>query len=342
MMTAEESNVKRLHKDKNCIIHCTDDSTDLASLKGDDSSKTLLRAAEIRKHQEILEISKSLSEGEVPHIYYHRKCRSILTMKKLLDKLSEQPSNSQTHQEQVVRRLSIRGSTNTSTTYERSCIFCERPKYIKGTRSREPLVQCRDMRADSSIRKIATQKNDSRILALASRELVAAEACYHRTCYRSYTRPDVSCESQRDNEYARLESDAYQMLFDYIRSDVIESGKVVKLSEITQLLVEFLMSLGVKECKPSTRKHIRRNIEAEFSELLKFENLLDSTRVSLIPASLTPMQIARNMVTIIRAENDNRCAMTKMSNIHKAAADIREAIRNKESKMSWPPRALEN
>ena len=131
------------------------------------------------------------------------------------------------------------------------------------------------------------------------------------------------------------------MLFDYIRSDVIESGKVVKLSEITQLLVEFLMSLGVKECKPSTRKHIRRNIEAEFSELLKFENLLDSTRVSLIPASLTPMQIARNMVTIIRAENDNRCAMTKMSNIQKAAADIREAIRNKGSKMSWPPRPSE-
>ena len=34
------------------------------------------------------------------------------------------------------------------------------------------------MRADSSIRKIATQKNDSKILALVSRELVAAEACY--------------------------------------------------------------------------------------------------------------------------------------------------------------------
>ena len=93
-------------------------------------------------------------------------------MKKLLHKLSEQPANSQTHHEQVVRRLSIRGSTNTSTTYERSCIFCERPKYIKGTRSREPLVQCRDMRADSSIRKIATQKNDTKILTFVSRELV--------------------------------------------------------------------------------------------------------------------------------------------------------------------------
>ena len=123
------------------------------------------------------------------------------------------------------------------------------------------------MRADSSTRKMAILKNDSKmILSLVS--------CYHRTCYRSYTRPDArsnatpekSCESQQDDEYARLEPDAYQMLFDFIRLDVIENGKVVKLSEISQLLEEF-MSLGVKECKPSTKKHIRRKIEAEFGEI---------------------------------------------------------------------------
>ena len=97
---AEGSKVKRLCKEKNCIIHCTDDRTDLVSPKNDDSWKTLLGAAEIRKHQEICEISKSLSEGDVPRIYCHRKCRSIFSMKKLLDKLSEQSSNSKTHQEQ--------------------------------------------------------------------------------------------------------------------------------------------------------------------------------------------------------------------------------------------------
>ena len=83
----EESNVKQFCKEKNCIIHCNNDSTNLVSPKDDDSWKTLLRAGEIRKHEEILEISKSLGEGEVPRIYYHRKCRSIFTMKKLLDKI---------------------------------------------------------------------------------------------------------------------------------------------------------------------------------------------------------------------------------------------------------------
>ena len=209
------------------------------------------------------------------------------------------------------------------------------------------LVQCRDMRVDSSIRKIATQKNDSKILALVSRELVAAEACYHRTCYRSYTRPeasssvnpDMSSESP-DDEYARLESDAYQMLFDFIRSDVIENEKVVRLSEMTQLLVQYLMSLEAKECKPSTKKHIKRNIEAEFNELIKFENLLDNNRVQvLIPNSLTPVQITRNVLNILMAEKED--STTKISNIQKAAADMRNAIGNEENKMSWPPRPSE-
>ena len=114
------------------------------------------------------------------------------------------------------------------------------------------------MRANGSIRKMATLKNDSKILSLVSRELIPAEASYHRTCYRSYTGPDASsnvnsdesCECQQDDEYARLESDAYKMLFDFIRSDVIEN--VVKLSEISQLLVVFLMYIGVKESKPLT------------------------------------------------------------------------------------------
>ena len=81
---AEESNaVKRFCK-KKWIIHCTDDSSDLVNPKDAESWKT-----QIRNYQEIVELSKSLSKGEVPLIYYHRKCRSIFTMKNLLDKLSQ-------------------------------------------------------------------------------------------------------------------------------------------------------------------------------------------------------------------------------------------------------------
>ena len=54
---------------------------------------------------------------------------------------------------------------------------------------REKLIQCTDLLADENIRKIALAKNDSKLLANVSRHLVAAEACYHGTFYREYTRP---------------------------------------------------------------------------------------------------------------------------------------------------------
>ena len=52
-------------------------------------------------------------------------------------------------------------------------MFCEKSKYLKGTKTRETLIQCVDLRADQTIGRAATSKNDPRILAIVSRELVA-------------------------------------------------------------------------------------------------------------------------------------------------------------------------
>ena len=51
-----------------------------------ESWKTLRRAAEIRRHEEILAIAVN-SPDEIPEVYYHRKCRSIFTLKKDLDRI---------------------------------------------------------------------------------------------------------------------------------------------------------------------------------------------------------------------------------------------------------------
>ena len=53
-------------------------------------------------------------------------------------------------------------------------------------------MQCKDLRSHHSIRKSTMEKKDSRILAIALGEIVAAQACYYRTCYESYTRAEAS------------------------------------------------------------------------------------------------------------------------------------------------------
>ena len=75
------------------------------------------------------------------------------------------------------------------------------------------------------------------------------------------------------------------MLFDYIRSDVLSNEKIVRLTEMTELLASYLTSLGVEEIKLSTNKDIRRNLQAEFGDVLLFENLLETTSVFIVPAN---------------------------------------------------------
>ncbi|CAH3196979.1 unnamed protein product, partial [Porites evermanni] len=84
--SAEENKRQRVDEG---IIHCSDETGDLVSLKDLESWKMLLNAAVIRNHEGILSIAKIFKEGEIPHISYHRKCRSIFTLKRDLKKLSQ-------------------------------------------------------------------------------------------------------------------------------------------------------------------------------------------------------------------------------------------------------------
>ena len=73
------------------------------------------------------------------------------------------------------RRSSIGEPPIKSTTCKQVCIFCDKvSKYAKGKDVREKLIQYIDLRADENIRKTAVAKNDSKLLPMVSRDLVAA------------------------------------------------------------------------------------------------------------------------------------------------------------------------
>ena len=343
---------KRPCGERRCIIHCSNDnSRELTSPQNTESWATLLRAAEIRDHKPLLDVSKTLKDGEIPNVLYHRKCRSIFTLKRDLDKISKECKKTEddaSDSDAVDRRFSIRGAPSTSTTYERVCIFCRKnSKYPRGSRSREVLIQCSELRADETVRRIAIVNNDSRILAIVSRELVAAEACYHKSCYRDYTRPHLhsgtsneTTAASSDEEYARLESKAYEMLFDHVRSSILEKPKLVKMTDLTNTLLSFMQDLGAKEIKESTKTHFRRKLESEFGGLLHFEDLLDNNRLFIIPENLSKLQLAKEVAQLSQ-EQQCTSELSKIENIQRVALDIRKAIRSNEHKMSWPPQPSE-
>ena len=76
-----------------CVTHCTDDDTDLVSPIDFGSWTTLLKAAEIRGHGQTLSAEKGLSEGEIAPVKYHRRCRSVFTNKKDLNRLTREKTD---------------------------------------------------------------------------------------------------------------------------------------------------------------------------------------------------------------------------------------------------------
>lgn len=148
--------------------------------------------------------------------------------------------------------------------YERICIFCEKSnKYIKRSHTREPLIQASELRADEKVRAVATIKMDNKLLAVTSRELVAAEAHYHKTCYRDYTREyniqsnnNEITATEGDRTYADDVEDAYQMLFANISDDLFSNPRVMTMVELTAKLVYYMKANGVEEIQASTKKHM--------------------------------------------------------------------------------------
>ena len=72
-----------------CIIHCSDDESLLISPKDLDSWKSFLKAATIRNHMPLLDLAENFKEGEIPPVTYHRKFRSLFTMNRELEKISQ-------------------------------------------------------------------------------------------------------------------------------------------------------------------------------------------------------------------------------------------------------------
>ena len=85
--------MERTTTKEQCIIHqtvSTEDDDHLVSLQKYNSWLTLLEAAKVRNHSAILDVAKQVKEGEIPKIFYHRKCRSIFTMKRDLETIKRQ------------------------------------------------------------------------------------------------------------------------------------------------------------------------------------------------------------------------------------------------------------
>lgn len=166
---------------------------------------------------------------------------------------------------------------------------------MKSPKSRETVIQVVQLRADATLGHCAILNDDARILAITSRDTVAAEAHYHASCYKSYTNiktkehdhvgdKEVENLSQVTDmlSYEVAEVEAYVQLFHYIRNQVIPHKKIVPVAQLTEKLEAFMSSKG-EALKTASKMNIRKRLESELGNLIHiFSN--DSGKLLLVPA----------------------------------------------------------
>ncbi|KAI3388753.1 hypothetical protein SNEBB_003675, partial [Seison nebaliae] len=324
-------------EDGTCII-CGKNSplSDLTKPKDQQSLEALQNAARIQNRDAIFNI-----DSNDPKLLYHRNCRSSFTHKKTLASFSpkeESPAATDL-------RKSCREGPSSSRVMEEICIFCEKKtKYLTGSKSREPLMQSLELRSDAKVRQVAIEKLDNKILAITSQNIVAAEAHYHKTCYRNYTRDEkpravTATMTSQDAAYQEAQHASFLMLFKHIRDTLFTDPQVVRLAHLTDTFVEFMRTHGCDDVKLQTKKHIRRKLESEFGDSLHFINEANG-RVLVYPDNLSLTQVLRENVKLKDnvQELESRSDMTHT--INRSASHIRNQIKSM-PKMPWPPKPEE-
>ena len=93
----------------------------------------MFEAAKIRSLQPILNLVKTVNEGKILSIAYHRDCRSRFTLKRDLDSLEQKADGrieGEEDDETGLSRAKKRVTPNIPRIYKQECIFCEKDNML--------------------------------------------------------------------------------------------------------------------------------------------------------------------------------------------------------------------
>ena len=173
-----------------------------------------------------------------------------------------------------------------------------------------------------------------------SRELVAAEAWYHRSCYREYTRPPNETSTVNttgaasEEETEDLRNEAFEELFAYIRSDLLKNPRLISMVELKEMLLSFKRAKVISSEAPA--KNLKRKLKAEFGEVLQFEDLLDNNKLIIIQSTLSKVHLAKECLELTKQLEKK--SSSSDAKIKETGLSIREAVRNHKIESHWPPK----
>ena len=314
-----------------CIIHyeSVESLTELVQLRDLESWTNLLKAAKIRAYSPLTGIATK--EDEFPKVSYHATCRSSFTMKRDLNALTTKSKDNQNTQSIVRQSIRLLQSITLRECgkLERKCIFCNKEKkYVK--RKLDSFFPITEMRACKTLLDASEMRNDDRLRALCSEDLIAKEAFYHKTCYKEYTRILTKTEHTEESYIDK----AFEEVKEYCYS-VRKHPEVVELIYLTNILEKALLKENNTDQNKFAKKNLRKRIERNlpWMNFVTFEN----RKVLLYPDSLSADILVEKYFRLKQEINKLQEVADKEQMLMKAATIIRKDILIMEDNMPCPP-----
>ena len=187
------------------------------------------------------------------------------------------------------------------------------------------------------MRDCATRKGDKEIIAVTHRDIVAAEAHYHRSCYRNYTRAKSENEGGDScTLYQKIERESYAKLFEYIRTDIFPNKKIVAIVSLTTKLESFMLASGIEQVHDSTKKHIHRKLVSELEGSVQiFPD--DKGKLLMVPNTVTLRDVVVENQILDRELAIWKGKMTDLDKIvDQTASQIRTSIKHLQATTPTP------
>ena len=235
----------------------------------------------------------------IPEITYHSKCRKIFNMERDLQVIKSSKSTDDTElcsNKSSSMRLSSPGPSTPSEILPPVCIFCGKQDKYK-QRKRETLITCSTFEANKTLCELAESKNDTHMMVITAKDLIASKAKYHTSCYRQYTRvkmeQNIGDYGKDTNYYEIAENESFLELVDFWLN-VVEFPTVIKFRDLVDLMKTAMKKRG-EDLSILSKKNMRKKLERRFTDI-NFQSI--DSMLYVYPSSLTQSRILTELVRV--------------------------------------------
>ena len=172
-------------------------------------------------------------------------------------------------------------------------------------------------------------------MKIATDELIAKEACYHKRCYSAYTIFLYNDERECQPKTEHISDIAFNAIKEKLL-DLHKNQTITEFSNFTQAVEQYLVSKEFDKVEINSAKwNLRRKIESK-SRDFKFLNI---HRILLIyPESITVEDVIETYYEM-KTELDTLKQISKEEKtVFQAGQLLRTEIKNMTDTMHWPPR----